>query len=255
MAYLDYRLYEDLRRGWRITQSNLEQYGLLRIDYLDLQELCAQDDAWQTHAALAASSPAQHEATVRALLEHMRRELAINAPALDPERQGELLRQIQVALKAPWSFSDRETRTLRRATRFVVPDDQTLPAAGTRSFSMRSQLGRFLRSPQAGPVLEQPLDEAAYEALLHALLDALVGAGLLVDVAEKGPRAVQLRCDALLWCAGDGSAATIDPIRSRCMREIAAPAPRVNTFFQQLYRQPPQNLHTIQGREHTGQVV
>ena len=99
---------------------------------------------------------------------------------------------------------------------------------------MRSQLGRFLRSPQAWPVLEQPLDEAAYEALLHALLDALVGAGLLVDVAEKGPRGVQLRCDALLWCAGDGSAATIDPIRSRCMREIAAPAPRVNTFFQHL---------------------
>ncbi|NCC32497.1 MAG: DEAD/DEAH box helicase, partial [Chloroflexia bacterium] len=39
-AYLDYRVFEDLRRGWRITQPNLEQCGLLRIDYLDLHELC-----------------------------------------------------------------------------------------------------------------------------------------------------------------------------------------------------------------------
>ncbi len=155
MAYLDYRLYEDLRRGWRITQPNLEQYGLLRIDYLDLQELCAQDDAWQTHAALAASSPAQHEATVRALLEHMRRELAINAPALDPERQGELLRQIQVALKAPWSFSDRETRTLRRATRFVVPDDQTLPGAPA-AFPCAASLDAFCAHHRHGLCLSSP---------------------------------------------------------------------------------------------------
>ena len=35
---IEYRLYEDLRRGWRIVQPNLEQSGLLAIEYLDLEE-------------------------------------------------------------------------------------------------------------------------------------------------------------------------------------------------------------------------
>jgi len=30
---LEYRIYEDLRRGWRVGQPNLEQSGLLRTDY------------------------------------------------------------------------------------------------------------------------------------------------------------------------------------------------------------------------------
>lgn len=36
---LGYRLYRDLERGWRITAPNLEQCGLLEIEYLSLDEL------------------------------------------------------------------------------------------------------------------------------------------------------------------------------------------------------------------------
>jgi hypothetical protein len=37
----EYRLYEDLRRGWRVVQPNLEQLGLLRVGYRGLEELSA----------------------------------------------------------------------------------------------------------------------------------------------------------------------------------------------------------------------
>jgi hypothetical protein len=37
---LDYRLYEDLRRGWRVAQPNLEQCGLLTLDYAGLRDMC-----------------------------------------------------------------------------------------------------------------------------------------------------------------------------------------------------------------------
>ena len=47
---IEYRLYEDLRRGWRIVQPNLEQCGLLKIDYLDLDLACANTDLWSKHA-------------------------------------------------------------------------------------------------------------------------------------------------------------------------------------------------------------
>ncbi|MBB3192478.1 DNA-3-methyladenine glycosylase I [Halomonas cerina] len=40
---LGYRAYHDLRRGWRYTVPNLEQLGLLQIDYDGLQEFCEDD--------------------------------------------------------------------------------------------------------------------------------------------------------------------------------------------------------------------
>lgn len=40
-AVVGYRLYLDLERGWRVTMPNLEQTGLVRIDYLDLPEIAA----------------------------------------------------------------------------------------------------------------------------------------------------------------------------------------------------------------------
>lgn len=44
---LGYRLYRDLRRGWRVTSPNLEQCGLLEIQYQSLDELSQAADVWQ----------------------------------------------------------------------------------------------------------------------------------------------------------------------------------------------------------------
>ena len=44
---LEYRLYQDLRHGWRITAPNLEQRGLLEMRYEGLDEVCAAEDLWQ----------------------------------------------------------------------------------------------------------------------------------------------------------------------------------------------------------------
>jgi ATP-dependent helicase YprA (DUF1998 family) len=252
-ALLEYRIFEDLRRSWRITQPNLEQCGLLSIDYLDLAELCADPAPWQDNATLAASTPEQRERTIRVMLEHMRRELAIDAPCLDPERQGDLVKKINAALKEPWAFADEETRDLRAATSFVVPSDEPLPPLG-RTLSMRGALGRFLRSPAAWPALEAPLDDERYEELLTTLLDILVGTNILTNVAEQGPRAVQIRRDALLWRAGDGTPPPPDPIRSRRMSGLTPAQRQVNGFFRDFYSQPLASLRAIEGREHTGQV-
>jgi hypothetical protein len=41
MRLLEYRLYEDLRRWWRVIQPNLEQCGLLGIEYPGLKNCAA----------------------------------------------------------------------------------------------------------------------------------------------------------------------------------------------------------------------
>jgi hypothetical protein len=40
---LAYRVWFDQRRGWRYTNPNLEQLGLVRVEYLGLDELAADD--------------------------------------------------------------------------------------------------------------------------------------------------------------------------------------------------------------------
>src|SRR5947207_1339637 len=82
-SVLGYRLYRDLKRGWRVTSPNLEQCGLLEIRYLSLNELCEANDEWKgTHPALAPATPETRRRVAKGLLDCMRREVAINASYL-----------------------------------------------------------------------------------------------------------------------------------------------------------------------------
>src|SRR5271157_1348662 len=65
---LDYRLYEDLRRGWRVAQPNLEQCGLLTIDFFGLTEMCTAPQPWANHPVLQQTDPVSREKIVRAFL-------------------------------------------------------------------------------------------------------------------------------------------------------------------------------------------
>jgi ATP-dependent helicase YprA (DUF1998 family) len=254
---LEYRLYEDLRRSWRVTQPNLEQCGLLAIDYLDLHELCYDPAPWEGHTILATCAPEQRERTIRGLLEHMRRELAIDAPCLDPEKQGELVRRVNQHLKEPWAFADEEARDLRKSTRFVIPSDEPLPPGG-RTLSGRGALGRFLRSARtwAPESVETgfPLDDDTYEQLLGTLLEVLSGANILTEFDPKKPQPIQIRSDALLWLQGNGRPPEPDVIRGRWMSGMSPTQRQTNSFFKAFYDNPTPSLRAIEGREHTGQV-
>lgn len=251
---LAYRLFEDLRRSWRITQPNLEQCGLLRIDYLDLHDLCHDPAPWAAHPTLRACTGEQRERTLRAFLEHMRRDLALDAPILAPHTQDTSYKNVQQKLNDTWKFEEDDPSDLRQAPRFVIPGDTPL-GGGERSLAGRSPLGRFLRSPQAWPVLSERLNEDDYRAVLHTMLAALTGANIVTDLSDGALQAVQIRHDALLWCLGDGTAPPIDPIRARRMQRPDAPAQTAapNSFFHRLYQNPPANLRQMEGREHTGQ--
>lgn len=251
---LEYRIYEDLRRSWRVTQPNLEQCGLLRFDYLDLHEICAMPRYWDGHEVLKDSSPNERERIIRILLDHMRCELAIDAPCLDPDHQSEWVSRYNARVNDDWQLDDAEVYALRRATRFVLPSDEQLPYGG-RSLSAQTAVGRFLRSPRAWPTLHERLNEAAYEQLIKALLKALVGANILTGEYNGDELvAVQLRHDALLWCRGDDRAPDHDPIRSRRMARSEAFERPVNSFFRDFYLGAAERLTAVEGREHTGQV-
>jgi hypothetical protein len=114
----EYRLYEDLRRGWRVVQPNLEQLGLLRVGYRGLEELCRDDRHWRFNLAVAGLPAAEREILVRVVLDQLRRKLAINAPVLRETQQQQMRRRIELQLNEFWGL-DREINELRTANRFV----------------------------------------------------------------------------------------------------------------------------------------
>ena len=81
---LGYRIYRDLRRGWRITSPNLEQCGLLEIGYDSLGEFAPpRKSGSSVIPALARRARTTHRSIAKVLLDYMRRELAIKVDYLD----------------------------------------------------------------------------------------------------------------------------------------------------------------------------
>ncbi|MCM8747074.1 DEAD/DEAH box helicase [Thermomicrobium sp. CFH 73360] len=241
----EYRLYEDLRRGWRVALPNLEDVGLLRLDYRGLAELSADDAEWAAVPPMAALSASQRERLLRAVLDHLRRALAIDAPILaDEDQQRRLFRRATDLLNEFWGI-DPSQGGLRRATTFVWPAP-TSDDEDARSLARSTPLGRFLTRTLN-------LDATAYTELLPALLDRLARHGLIERrEQDNGTLAIRLRHTALRWCRGDGTP-VIDLVRERT--QLSEEERRANAFFQRFYQEAAAELAALEAREHTAQVV
>lgn len=245
-ALLEYRIYEDLRRSWRVTQPNLEQCGLLTLDYKYLAELCADDAQWQSVGLVAHVHATSRERAVRGLLDHMRRELAINAPILTRDEQDRMRKHVHAKLEERWHFDDNET--LREATGFYLPD-QTGDEFG-RSLAARTRIGRYLRSAQTWDGLSHDISEAEYEPFVRQLIQLLIAHGLL-KISNKH---VQLCHDTLIWRVSNSDVVPIDLVRSRYIGRTSNHQRRVNTFFRNFYAGETDQLANVTAAEHTGQV-
>ncbi|MCX2728165.1 DEAD/DEAH box helicase [Thermomicrobium sp. 4228-Ro] len=241
----EYRLYEDLKRGWRVALPNLEDVGLLRIDYLGLPELAADEDSWRDVPVFSALDPARREWLLRAVLDHFRRELAVDAPFLvDEERQRRLRQRAEAHLDEFWGI-DPSAGSLRRAPAFVWP----APSEGDedpRSLAQRTAIGRFLTRALG-------LDGETYAVVVPSLLERLAAYGLVTrEERSDGSLAVRLRHTALLWCRGDGTP-VVDLVRERA--QLSEDERRANAFFQRFYQEAARELAALEAREHTAQVV
>ncbi|MFN4294043.1 MAG: DEAD/DEAH box helicase [Thermoflexales bacterium] len=241
---VEYRLYEDLRRGWRLVYPNLEQVGLLTIAYKGLDEVARCDRLPEIAPALRLLDEAERQARLRVLLDHFRRQRAIAAPVLTEERQRELRRRCENDLNEFWGL-DPELDDLQPAARFVLR-----PANGgerVRSLGARSRIGRFLL---------ELFGDRPFEQALAALLDLLTQHGCLIRLADPSGEAYQLDPRCLIWRLGEGIPLHDPLYRRRAEAEGYRDAPpSANPFFQRFYRQGAAELTALEAREHTAQVV
>lgn len=250
---LGYRLYRDLQRGWRVTSPNLEQTGLLTIEYAMLDDLAGMDEVWAgLHPALAEATPEKRAQIAVVLLDYMRRELAIKVDFLDAGFLEKVQQQSSQYLKAPWALDENEQ--LQHATVLVPRPQQRGDYRGHVYLSSRSGLAQYLRRRSTFPERKITPDDA--QQIIADLLAALTRGGHVEVVAEaKGADKVpgyQLQAGCMRWVAGDGTESHWDPIRVPNLPQSGAK--RTNPFFVDFYRETAAECQGIHAHEHTAQV-
>lgn len=254
---LSYRLYFDLRRGWRFNNPNLEQLGLLDIDYEGLDELCEDQEQWKALPCpeLAHVQPAHRKNAMRAILDTMRRGLCIKSRFLDSVQQEQIRSQSFTYLKEPWGFSEEEQP---QASGYLLLEGKPKNQKNNPYFvsaSSRSGLARLLkRSTIWGDdlALLPKINDKNYPQLIESLMIALGSYGLVTEEEyEKNSKGYQLVGEFLQWKAHDQQIQLdpTDPYRSD------------NEYFRSLYttiagllRQGNRTLFDLEAREHTAQV-
>ena len=254
---LAYRLYFDLRRGWRFNNPNLEQLGLLDIHYEGLKELCEDQEVWESLPCLelAGVQPEHREKALQAILDTMRRGLCIKSRFLDPQWHEQIRSQSFTYLKEPWGFSEEEQL---QASCYLITSG--LPKGQRKnsdlvSGSSRSALAKLLKGSAVwGEDLNHlpKINDESYPSLIESLLNVLETYGLVEkEEYEKGKHGYRLLGEFLQWKAQVKAPDPdpTDPYRSD------------NDYFRTLYTtisellvEGHRTLFDLEAREHTAQV-
>ncbi|MDE2126262.1 MAG: DEAD/DEAH box helicase [Armatimonadetes bacterium] len=254
---LGYRLYRDLKRGWRVTAPNLEQCGLLQIQYDSLDDACNADDLWQgAHPALVMAAPDTRFRIAKTLLDFMRRALAIKVDYLDGRFQEQLEQQSSQRLREPWAIDEEEK--LETSSILLPRSRRRNDYGGNVYLSARGGYGRYLCGVKAFPEYSEAgkrlkTDDA--QAIVLQVLEALTVAGIIERVSEPSAEeqvpGFQVVAGSLRWIAGTGDKAFHDPIRTP---RPPAEGSTTNPFFVAFYKTVASDLHGLEAREHTAQV-
>lgn len=244
---LAYRVWADQRRGWRFTNPNLEELGLVRTEYLSLDELAADESVFRAapHELANATTETRRKA-LYIVLEALRKGLAITADALERATVEATATAARQSLRDPWSISQQETA--REASALII-DAPKKADAGVRGELLivrggpRSSLARQLGHRR---LWGKRLDSKTYVSVLRALLAVAAEYQLVRPVATSfDVEGWRLAANAVRLVPASG-------------RSDGRPA---NPYFVSLYRSLAdaltgggEGLFGLEGRAHTAQV-
>lgn len=252
---LGYYIYRDLKRGWRVTSPNLEQTGLLEIQYSSLTELCLDHSEWTgIHSALIQSSIENRIKVLQTLLDYLRKELAVKVDYLDRSYQERMQQRSSQHLIEPWAIEEQDAQTMTFSKIAFPRSRKENDFAGNFYVSGRGKFGIYLRRPDVLD-FQQKLTLDDTDSIIRDLFMLLERAGLVVSVHQATQAndvdGYQVPSSAFLWKAGSGERPHHDPLATpRASREAVVP----NQFFVNFYRNVSLQLQGIEAREHTAQV-
>jgi hypothetical protein len=244
---LAHRVWADQRRGWRFTNPSLEELGLIRADYVSLDELVADESLFASGPPeLGAATPEARRKALTILLDHLRHGLAITTDALDSANVEVITNAARQNLREPWSISQQETP---RSAAALIIDAPRREEAGLRGESLivrGGPRGRLARQLGSAAVWGTRLSAKTYREVIAAMLAAAAEYHLVRSVGTNfDVDGWRLAANAVHLVAAD----------SRADGRTA------NPFFVNLYRTLAETLEAggdvlfgLDGREHTAQV-
>lgn len=264
---LAYRVWFDQRRGWRYTNPNLEQLGLVEVDYLGLDELVADEELFANCPDVVRRvSKEVRIAIYGEIFDHLRKWMAIRSQVLDGTVIEQMIARSHSRLRVPWGFGTDEKPRMARWLLVAPPvrrdtglrDEDLIVRGGSRS-----SLGKVLRSsrgprsprfPEGRKLWDdiapiRALKAAEFDALIEALLRAACTYGLVSEEVTPfgGQTGFRLNDACILFKRG---APEVDPIH-----------PNEDAFFRDFYanlaatlQKSAHPLFGFEAREHTAQV-
>src|SRR4029077_2371780 len=232
-----------------------EQLDLVTVQYLGLSELATDDELFRSAPPLLRqASAATREEAYRAVLDHLRKWMAIRSQVLDPTAIEQMLARSHSRLRAPWGFGIDEAPRRARWLMVAAPprrgnslrDEDLIVRGGSRS-----SLGRTLRASKlwAGNPAVRELKSKEFDALIESLLKAASKHGLVSEEVTPFDNTVGWRLNDACVRFVKGIPTT-DPAH-----------PTENAFFREFYANLAQALRNtthplfwFEAREHTAAV-
>jgi superfamily II DNA/RNA helicase len=253
-SYLEYIAVDDLAHNWKYVLPNLEQCGLLRIDYAEVDEIAAMADEWRGVELAEGLSAPDLAVLIRATLDLFRRNYAIHSVDLfGPGKAEQRRKDMNERLADAWHISEKDP--LWQPGCVSLSTTWTREAGQTTSCGFRSEFGKFVRrfmEARGRPIA----NGKAYEPLILQFIDTLAEAGWLEEeelhdwFGAAPRRGWRLKISAILWTAGDGNVPE-DPVRRAGYK---ASRRKPNAFFARFYSEFALGDKNIVAAEHTGQV-
>ena len=255
-TYLTYRALYDLRRGWRVILPNLEQCGLLRIEYQDLEENVKNDSLWSDITLLNQMEHDERHNFLHQVLEYFRLSYALYSEEyLTDDSIGQNSAKIKEHLRDPWRFSDDEK--IQKPFFLTYATIKKNSKLYTKSMGLQSYLGKYIKDLAKKKGLSAELKGDLYKEFIKSLMDRLAGESYLKaspakDNENNEVSIYQLNIVNLIWKAGDKKTIPVDRITNRSYKENYAPKP--NKYFQTVYELDFSKIKNLYAGDHTGQL-
>lgn len=252
--YLKYRIFQDLKRGWRYTLPNLEQVALLTIDYKNLEKLSGLDERFVDLGPLKNMSKEDRKEFLKNILDYFRTNFALEHQFFRDIANIEELMRERLNPDSLWSLDYNEN--LDKPTEMVITTpSRKVKGKYVASLGLRSNLGKYINRCMIEAGFDK-LNKEEYQIFIEQLLVLLVRTNFLTKEQDKRDPNLQyykLRADQLLWIKGDGTTSKLDSTRFNFQAELPELTP--NSYFQNLYKTDFRKLKKeLLAREHTGQI-
>jgi len=245
---LAYRVWTDLRRGWRYTNPNLSVLEMIDVRFVGIDELS--EDASSLATVLpefAQQAPAKRKEVLSIVLETMLEGLAVGTETLDLTVLDTHAQKSRGLLRSPW-FMDQKESPKGRTTLFLkVPGRDRIGLKEEHTMLRAGPNSRVARAINRKSMLGTKLKKDAYLDFMAGIMALFEREGLVTKV--------EIESDLVGWRLMPSA---VRLIPGAAIRENN---PKGNLYFHQLYLNIAADLRCgqstywgLEGREHTAQV-